>query len=1479
MPDQNTELPPQQPQVEDGARASVEADWAAAYESARASLGEGPPGPPEPVSRGFWRKLGENVSSLFARGPAGGLGPSVSAQAALGRGVTKAADEVFEFVTEDVAAPLLNTPLRALAAGLSGDYAGAGIAAQGDGMAFKHLVFSEEERQIFETWYDQRNHVETAIFGNEWREKNLPYLHDTLAVRMVETVTQFSVGFMLTGGASTAGSWVARLGINAAKGAIVDFSFFDPHEQRLADVARAFGIEGTLIDYLAADEDDPNLLGRAKNAFEGIIPGVGVDLLSEGLRALRVITRGRSGRITGEEALSEMEAIGRRVDEINARAPEGPAKVVVGEDGTPHIAIDTRQPNPDVVEVAVPRSGGRPGLNMRTEGEMTLKSVPFGQRDWRVSASKSEVRGIGKEYYQALAEEVERRGGKLWSDLPYNRSQDAENFWLRRVAEGKATFFEDTHTYRYEAGGEAPGIVPTRSIEDAEMQVAAINAAIERSNRPTGDALREVKQWQQITDRLSQTDNIQELLARQSELAGSLPLGHLRDTADMVASTKALEDMLPSHFTGRGGKPYTEEEVLRDVVEMFGDPSLTVSKIRQWAAETFGDTENLTPKMVGFRQVLMGHQHNMKQTARSLARAPHDAWLAGRLAEQWEALVDLADNVAGTASNVGRAQQSQQIPVGTLAGVPKGYEPHARALAEFKSARRLYDEAVAAGQTDAARAALYRLDQLGDQLGTLVGGKGRPKNKSGLTQMFDRDARRAARAESEAAQAELPIEGLPPKPDVKQDVPGALEWHERAVRQIEGEMSEARAASQLEVPEINPSEAYKGFKGMSKEDIIALSRVLMANDDADIDVLMRVIQHAQRMTKRPKAPGGAAIRHFYISMLLSNPLTHTRNILSNLAMSQAQGIERIWAGAAPRRWIGRSKYTAMEQKRLRQEGYDFLRFYWSAFSDAWKAGKEAWRLGENVMDPGAMRGDLTKLPTIGEEISVPAAIFRPSNINRFMMAADEVAQQMTYRAHTKMNAMRSARESSLSPQATQDLLERVERIAFNEKGQATLPDGIAVSRDVTFKTPLNTDTKLGQAFQTMSEIPIMRATVLPFVRTPVNLWNRTLEHIPFAAQISKRFRDDIAAGGARAELARARTEIGGAVMATAGILYMTGHITGGGPEDPELREQWRRLGNKPYAFRLPTTDTWIRYDRFDPIITPIAFMADLMGAAQGLIEDGHEQTVTDAAMTMFAVTADRLSDRAYWGRVTETMAALLSGNPAKIEQALTSTGLGYIPAVARGVSGDPLERQVWSVWDRIKQRVPGLDRTLEPKRNIVGHKVMRAPAWGLQQQNPFEVSFTIKDHDAWDRLMSIGDAFAMPPRYINAQYTDERLDLSNRGKWADERTPAAQRNQSPYDRWMELSGQILVDGQTMEDALIELANSEGFQRDLDEGLKRKAFEDAAVIVSRYQDLARVQMFTEFPALLEAYQQVAVLGIGERVGNRQTIDRMRKLLER
>ena len=99
---------------------------------------------------------------------------------------------------------------------------------------------------------------------------------------IVRGLSQFVTGFIpamkatkVMSGATTA-SKVKRA---VAAGALTDFTFFDPHEERLADLLRDnFELRDPVTKYLAADKLDGNLEGRFKNVLEGL----GIDAVTAG---------------------------------------------------------------------------------------------------------------------------------------------------------------------------------------------------------------------------------------------------------------------------------------------------------------------------------------------------------------------------------------------------------------------------------------------------------------------------------------------------------------------------------------------------------------------------------------------------------------------------------------------------------------------------------------------------------------------------------------------------------------------------------------------------------------------------------------------------------------------------------------------------------------------------------------------------------------------------------------------------------------------------------------------------------------------------------------------------------------------------------------------------------------------------------------------------------------------------------------------
>lgn len=107
-----------------------------------------------------------------------------------------------------------------------------------------------------------------------------------------------------------------------AKGAIVDFTAFDAHEERLSNLAIDLGIENEVTLYLAADKDDTVLEGKIKNALEGGVLGLSLEATfrttGQIFKFIRAIKAKRQGNL--EEAA-------RLAEEARSEAFKNPADV------------------------------------------------------------------------------------------------------------------------------------------------------------------------------------------------------------------------------------------------------------------------------------------------------------------------------------------------------------------------------------------------------------------------------------------------------------------------------------------------------------------------------------------------------------------------------------------------------------------------------------------------------------------------------------------------------------------------------------------------------------------------------------------------------------------------------------------------------------------------------------------------------------------------------------------------------------------------------------------------------------------------------------------------------------------------------------------------------------------------------------------------------------------------------------------------
>ena len=127
----------------------------------------------------------------------------------------------------------------------------------------------------------------------------------TTAGGITEGISQFLVGFVpfigvagKVGKAAQAGKLGAamrhnkllttQMGQAATAGIAADFTVFDGQEDRLSNLIQANPIlANPVTEFLAADEDDPFVVGRFKNALEGLGLGLAADGLIRGVKAIK----------------------------------------------------------------------------------------------------------------------------------------------------------------------------------------------------------------------------------------------------------------------------------------------------------------------------------------------------------------------------------------------------------------------------------------------------------------------------------------------------------------------------------------------------------------------------------------------------------------------------------------------------------------------------------------------------------------------------------------------------------------------------------------------------------------------------------------------------------------------------------------------------------------------------------------------------------------------------------------------------------------------------------------------------------------------------------------------------------------------------------------------------------------------------------------------------------------------------------------
>jgi hypothetical protein len=447
----------------------------------------------------------------------------------------------------------------------------------------------------------------------------------------------------------------------------------------------------------------------------------------------------------------------------------------------------------------------------------------------------------------------------------------------------------------------------------------------------------------------------------------------------------------------------------------------------------------------------------------------------------------------------------------------------------------------------------------------------------------------------------------------------------------------------------------------------------------------------------------------------------------------------------------------------------------------------------------------------------------PGNL---LTASDEFFKSVGYRMELQAQAYRTAFNEGLTDERA---ALRVQQILENPP-ENIKREAVNAMRYNTFTNSLD-ETKIG----TLGEIgkyaeqargsqsPFLRIpakVILPFLRTPTNIASFTLERTPLAFA-SRAVRADIAAGGARRDLALAKISLGSLAMGTSANLALQGQITGGGPQNRDLKNMMRAGGWQPYSLLI--NGKYYAYNRLDPVGALLGLAADITEIS-GELDD---PTMMDLALASTVAVASNMSSKTYLKGLSEfndVVASIQIGDDKTNTRAfnwVNRQGASLTPfsSTFRSIERmtDPTLRSAFTFTEKLKSQIPGFSDDLPPRRNIFGEPIVLAGGFGLDNVAGIYTS-EAKEDPVIDEIVAQKVGIPMPRKSIDGV----ELDVYQ------------------YDRYIQLMSGMDGAVPPIKDQLRELFNRPEYQGLGQEGKEieiRAIFQDS-------QKAARAQLLQE-----------------------------------
>tara|TARA_R100000808_G_scaffold2180_1_gene9140 strand:+ start:1368 stop:6041 length:4674 start_codon:yes stop_codon:yes gene_type:complete len=327
---------------------------------------------------------------------------------------------------------------------------------------------------------------------------------------------------------------------------------------------------------------------------------------------------------------------------------------------------------------------------------------------------------------------------------------------------------------------------------------------------------------------------------------------------------------------------------------------------------------------------------------------------------------------------------------------------------------------------------------------------------------------------------------------------------------------------------------------------------------------------------------------------------------------------------------------------------------------------------------------------------------------RALAAVDDTYLWLMARTRSKELAMREVLEAAGDSHVkiTPELLKKAEDIHYNR-----LLDGngnIDIRKDswfakqfeeVTLTSPLKgTAAKLDDVFNSM---PLMKPFYL-FARTGINGLNFSFKSTPLLGALHRESLDILSHKGTdftklakygienANDLANARNlfagrqAVGAAAVTTFAGMYMAGQLTGNGPADRQLKQQWINAGWKPNHFYIG--DVGFDYTTLEPYNVIFSAIADIGDNMELMGSEWAEKRLQAAAF----VIGRGLTGKTYMSGLDQMM-QIAQMKPGALEKGVGNIMNNSIPLAGMrnefGKWANPHMKELnSSMWDSIRNR-------------------------------------------------------------------------------------------------------------------------------------------------------------------------------------------------